>query len=316
MAKIPQITGSDWLNIEKPLTPEELSGKIVLVDFFTYSCVNCLRTIPHLRELWKRYKNLPFLLIGVHTPEFEFEKNIKNVTKAIRELKIDWPVVLDNNQLNWNNFANHYWPAKYLFDQNGYLVYEHFGEGAYAETEKQIQSLLRKNFGIANFPKVVAETESVGAFCSPFTPELYCGYDRGIIANDDGYHFEHLAHYQLPENIPTNMMALVGDFLAKSEYIESFSEQSRLIVHFQGAEVNLVLAPVEERAIIGIEYNNEKIPDDISGEDLDQGDAIIAEPRMYNLLKSNLPLEGNLSIVIKGGNIRAYAFTFSGCQNK
>lgn len=315
MVKIPQIIGDNWFNVKKPLTPEELQGKIVLADFFTYSCVNCLRSIPHLQNIWKRYKNLPFLLIGVHTPEFEFEKDKKAVGQALNQMKINWPVVLDNNKVNWNNFANHFWPAKYLFDQNGYLVYEHFGEGAYVELEEKIQEFLKRDFGIVDLPEIKQEKESIGSFCAPFTPELYCGYDRGLIANAGGFHLEHLAHYQHPKIIPENMMALSGDFLAKSEYVESFSEFSKILVHFKGVEVNLVITPTEERAILEIAYNNKKIDDNISGDDLDRGDVIVEEPRMYNLVKTHLPIEGILSIKIKGGNIRAYAFTFSGCVN-
>lgn len=132
----PEIVGDVWLG-SKPFTKEDLKGKLVLVDFWTYSCVNCLRTIPYLKMWRDEYKDKGFLIIGIHTPEFDFEKNPKNVEKAIKDLGVGWPVVMDNEYINWNNFANHYWPAKYLVDKTGKIVYTHFGEGAYGETEQK-----------------------------------------------------------------------------------------------------------------------------------------------------------------------------------
>jgi thiol-disulfide isomerase/thioredoxin len=309
----PQIIGNIWLNTPQPITPEELNGKVVLVDFFTYSCVNCIRTIPFLREWWKRYKDLNFLMVGIHTPEFEFEKDPENVAKALKDFGIDWPVVLDNDYTNWRNFANHYWPAKYLFDQNGYITYHHFGEGAYRETEKKIQDLLKEDFGERSFPPTTKE-EGQGGYCMLSTPELYCGYLRGRISNKEGYHEDHLGLYQIKEgDIEKNTIALRGSFNAQPEYVESF-DGATLLVNFTATEVNLVLAPaVAELAAVNIMLDDKPVQLEIAGSDLSESDVIITKPRMYNLIKSDKPISGILGISSKESNFRAYAFTFSGC---
>ena len=141
VARLPAVIGDMWFNA-RPLAGEDLAGKVVLIEFWTYSCVNCQRTLPHVREWWKKYKDESFLIIGVHTPEFEFEKNPANVEAAIKDLGVEWPVVLDNDFTNWNNFANRYWPTLYLADGAGRIVYSHIGEGAYDMTEAEIGKLL------------------------------------------------------------------------------------------------------------------------------------------------------------------------------
>ena len=127
-----------WLN-SSPLKLSKLKGKVVLVDFWTYSCINCQRTLPYLKTWWQKYQDKGLVIIGVHTPEFEFEKELKNVKEALKKYDVTWPVVLDNDYLIWNSFANHYWPAKYLIDHQGKIIYTHFGEGNYQETELEIQ---------------------------------------------------------------------------------------------------------------------------------------------------------------------------------
>lgn len=311
MTRGPQIVGDIWFNTPRPLTPEDLNGRVVLVDFWTYSCVNCIRTIPYLAKWWERYKNLPFFIIGIHTPEFEFEKNPRNVEEAMKKLGVEWPVVLDNDYKNWHNFANHYWPAKYLLDQNGYIIYEHYGEGAYGETERRIQETLRGDSAIKNFPPVFEE-EGGGGVCFIHTPELYCGYLRGNIANRGGYHIDHLGNYTKPDEIPMNSIALLGQFNAQPEYVESFLPGAELDVRFQGTEVNLVMAPANSFGIVSISFNGETLPGEIQGADVDQGDVIISKPRMYNLIKSSKPLSGLLSVKAKESNFKAYAFTFLG----
>jgi thiol-disulfide isomerase/thioredoxin len=138
---LPQIEGTPWFNSE-PLTNKDFEGKVVLLDFFTYSCVNCLRSLKHLRELHKKYSSLGLVIIGIHTPEFEFEKSSANVEKALKDLKIKWPVVIDNDLNLWHLFANKYWPSKYLSNKDGKIVFSHVGEGKYLETENEIRTLL------------------------------------------------------------------------------------------------------------------------------------------------------------------------------
>jgi len=306
------IEGNIWFNTPHPIAPEELNGKVVLVDFWTYSCVNCIRTVPFLQEIWKKYRQYDFFIIGIHTPEFEFEKSPVNVELALERFDIHWPIVLDNDYINWNHFANHYWPAKYLIDQNGYIVYEHFGEGGYRETEEKIQEELKRDFGTQEFPPLT-KYEGSGGYCTIPTPERYLGFSRGFITNAGGYHEDHIGHYLLPAIIPQNSIALKGEFTAKPEYIESFGDGGEIVINFNGTEVNLVMAPVESFAVIHVELDGQDVPDDLAGEDMDKSDVVVSESRMYSLIVSSIPINGMLKIKPQESNIKAYAFTFSGC---
>ena len=311
MVKVPEIKGDLWIN-SRPLGPRDLAGKVVLVDFWTYSCVNCIRTIPHLRALWDKYKNKGFIMIGIHSPEFDFEKNPANVRQAVRDLGIEWPVVLDPDKENWNNFANKYWPSKYLFDSEGNLTYEHHGEGSYEETERAVLRALGEPITL----EVKTEEEfAPRPFCFEPTPETYCGYLRGDIANFGGYRLDIPFSYEEPEELPLDSLALSGEFLAKAEYVESEKAGSKIILHFHATEVNLVLAPVENGAAkIKIKLNNRNLPKEIWGQDVKNGEVKIDSPKMYGLVKSKEGgLEGVLEISAKENNFRAYAFTFSGC---
>jgi|GEM_PF-301335 len=299
MIKAPQIVGNIWLNTPRPLTPEEFDGRIVLYDFFTFSCVNCLKTIPYLERWWSKYKHLPFFIIGIHTPEFEFEKSRLKVKTALDNLGITWPVILDNEYINWQNFANHYWPAKYLANGNGRIIYEHYGEGNYEETEREIQRVLY-SLGEKNLPPIEKTDFTKGGYCSPATPELYCGYLRGKLANKGGYHSDHLGNYKFPIEFPKNTIALSGEFNATAEYVESFACDSALAVNFEGTEVNLVFEPAfDELAVAEVKFNGQTIPAEISGQDVDDGDIILTESRMYNLLRSSQSKTGILSIRAK-----------------
>ncbi len=170
MGKAPDFVGiTEWIN-SPPLTMEELRGKVVLVDFWTYSCINCLRTLPYLEKWYADYKDQGLVIVGVHTPEFEFEKDPQNVAAAAKRLGVDYPIALDNNYKTWQAFHNNYWPAHYLIDQEGNIRMEHFGEGAYADTENEIRELL----GLA--PLNIAEPQVVSM---PISPETYLGYGRG-----------------------------------------------------------------------------------------------------------------------------------------
>jgi len=314
MIKAPEITGDRWYN-SKLLTTEDLKDKVVLYDFWTYSCVNCIRTLPHLRDWWQKYKDKGLVIIGIHTPEFEFEKDPANIEKAIKELEIDWPIVLDNEELNWNNFANQYWPAKYLADKNSNIVFTHFGEGSYEETEKQIQNLLKEE--TESMPEISPDTHQHGAVCFKATPELYCGYKRGNLSNEGEYHYDHIASYALPVKIKKNSIALKGRFFASPEYIESFGPDSKLLLNFDATEVNLVLEPVLEDAVVKVLFDRKELPKEIRGKEVSEDSLlVIKEAKMYNLLDGKSHTKGTLEIIPEEGNFRAYAFTFSGCTEE
>lgn len=193
-ADIPAISGIDaWLNTDTALSISQLTdeGKVVLVDFWTYTCVNCIRTLPFLREWWARYADDGLVILGIHTPEFEFEKDYQNVADAISTHNIGWPVAQDNNMVTWRNFENRYWPAKYLFNSRGQQIYQHFGEGRYGETEQQIRNaLVEAGADLSDDPLILpADQVHDPAFQNagnalgraPVTPELYAGWHRNFL---------------------------------------------------------------------------------------------------------------------------------------
>ncbi len=312
MIKLPKIVGDTWFN-SKPISPQDLKGKVVLIDFWTYTCVNCLRSLPHLHRLWHKYKDKGLLMIGIHTPEFEFEKNPDNVKQAINEYRVHWPVVLDNDYINWRSFANRYWPAKYIADKSGNIVYEHFGEGGYKETEETIANLISGKTG--GLPLIEIEEEHIhDKVCFIPTPELYCGYGRGTLSNPS-YYNDQEAEYFLPEVLMEDSIALAGKFFASYEYVESRQEKSAMFLDFTATEVNLVMRPVEVIAEIEIWLNDHIIAEEMSGKDIcSSGIVKVNEPKMYNLLKSSFLTDGVLKVVAKKNNFQAYAFTFSGCS--
>lgn len=314
MVRLPRIVGDTWFNTRPP-TPADLEGKVVLVDFWTYTCVNCQRTLPYLRQWWERYKDKGLVIIGIHTPEFEFEKDPKNVAQALGDLDVGWPVVLDNDRANWTNFANRYWPAKYLADKNGRLVYWHFGEGEYAETERVIQELLADGMAGTTLPEVVEDEHQHAAVCFVPTPETYCGYGRGSLANPSGYQYDRVANYRAPEALRRDSIALAGPFGAAPEFVESAATGATLLLSFHATEVNLVLHPAGESATVAITLNGKPLPADIRGRDVtDAGEVRVTKPTMYNLLRSHRLVEGVLSIAAREGQFQAYAFTFAGCE--
>ena len=221
------IQGGDWFNT-KPLTLKELRGKVVMVDFWTYTCINCIRTLPYLKNWHEKYASKGLVIIGVHTPEFEFEKSAENVQKAIQDFGIKYPVMQDNNFATWRAYDNHYWPAKYIVDRNGKIRYTHFGEGEYDETEKVIQELLTET-GVdikeeINNPKYQIATR---------TPELYLGYARmGYFATPNELSRDKKKTYELPEDLVINHFALSGDWQIEEERSMSFTD-STLVLAFE-----------------------------------------------------------------------------------
>ncbi len=308
--QMPAIVGDTWLNSD-PLSPSDLAGKVVLADFWTYSCVNCLRTMPFLRRWWEKYQGRDFLMIGIHAPEFAFEKAPDNVQRAVDELGVGWPVVLDNRFENWHNFTNSYWPAKYLADTGGRIVYEHFGEGEYQQTESQIQDLLSR---VGDEPLPPLDPEPVPRMCVHPTPETYCGYGRGRLENSGGHLRNREAPYEAPREMRTDSIALSGEFTAQREYVEAAEGGAALLLSFRGTEVNLVMEAGGDRAEALLGFEGSPPRTEISGSDVDEQSLVtVEEPRMYNLLKADRPLEGRLSVTSVTGSFRAYAFTFSGC---
>ncbi len=226
----PELTGiNHWLN-SKPLTIESLRGKVVLVDFWTYSCINCLRTLPHITEWHEKYKDKGLVIIGVHTPEFAFEKNTTNVEKALQQFNITYPVAQDNDYATWNAYNNHYWPAKYIIDQSGTIVYTHFGEGNYEETETVIRQLL--DMGPATTTVVPATIQGTVK-----SPEIYFGLSRLQNLTKEQTAYQIPTVYTLPAKLDVNKFAFEGTWEFKDDRALLQSQTGKIALHFSAGKV-------------------------------------------------------------------------------
>lgn len=300
--KAPDLIGiTQWFN-SSPLSLEQLRGKVVLIDFWTYSCINCVRTLPYLKAWYDKYKNKNFVLIGVHTPEFEFEKSEANVQNALKRFNITYPVAMDNNYKTWRNYNNHYWPAHYLIDQNGFIKKQHFGEGGYEETENTIRTLL----GLIPLQEEIAkETTKIT------TPEIYLGYTRAQNYQPEiSIKKDQSSLYNYTHALANDHVGLKGEWLITPEFIQSESDDALLELNFIGTHVYLVMkSPTPQRLIILLD--GKPVPPEYYTTDMDnQGQIQIIEPRMYALLnlKENHGRHTLTLYVPKG--ISAYAFTF------
>ena len=280
-----------WLNTsgDRPLTMEKLRGKVVLIDFWTYSCINCLRTLPHVKAWDRAYRDAGLVIVGVHSPEFAFERVASNVEAAVHKLGVEYPVALDNGFETWNAYKNQYWPAKYLIDRSGRVRYTHFGEGEYEETEATIRSLLGEQ------ARTVATRLPDQTPDEITTPESYLGYLRlarfagGQIAPD------RFAPYEFPGELEDDELAYAGSWRVESERIVA-GAFARLRLHFTARHVFLVLGG---RGNVDVLLNGER----------KRSVAVAGEPRLYTLLELPRNQEGQLELRFSPG-LSAYAFTF------
>jgi thiol-disulfide isomerase/thioredoxin len=322
--KAPDFDGKNktWIN-SKPLSIDELKNKVVLVDFWTYSCINCLRTLPFIKEWHNRYKDSGLVIVGVHTPEFDFEKDPQNLKKFIKKNEIEYPVVMDNDYEIWEKYGNRYWPSKYLVDRNGQIRYHHLGEGAYDQTEKAIQSLLLEvdpDVTLKEISKLATQSEK-GKVCFPATPETYAGYARGGPANKAKSGIP--TKFSLPNVIPSEGFYLSGYWTVYSDRIlharKTDMPEDYMILSFSSFEVNAVLAPVEKPYQVTIALNGDALSKDIAGSDIkldDMGNTIVFvdAPKMYNLINSPEYIDGILKISTESDDFELYAFTFGSCS--
>jgi len=296
-----EISGIDaWIN-SKPLTLKKLKGKVVLVDFWTYTCVNCIRTLPYIKEWHKKYSKLGLVIVGVHTPEFEFEKKLENVQQAVKKFDLKHPIALDNDYQTWNSFSNRYWPAKYLFNKEGKLVYTHFGEGNYAETEQSIRTLLRELGKAKEITKVSVTEEPRPKFHFGITPETYCGSSRNsglgssAVCLPDG-----TCKYIDQGDHKRDTIYLSGDWEQASEYLETQGDKpSYISIKYRGSEINLVIHPPKKSVTAKI-YVDGKLKKFIK----------VDEPKMYNLHTTKKAEEHELKLVFENKGVRCYAYTF------
>ncbi|HVC09020.1 MAG TPA: thioredoxin family protein [Elusimicrobiota bacterium] len=305
---------SQWFNTKKPLTPESLKGKVVLVDFWTYSCVNCLRTLPHLEAWYKRYAPYGFVIVGVHSPEFSFEKQADNVRMALQKYGITYPVAMDNDLKTWDAYENHYWPAHYFIDRKGVIRYVHFGEGDYAQSEGHIRDLLKE--GGAKISGAETQLPEAVDFALINSPEMYLGYSRQeYMGNSETIEPGKSRDFKAPAaaDYALNHFYLDGRWTVTREFARADKPGAEIILSFDASRANLVLGaekgPVE--AEIFLDGKPETAVNKGQDVRLSRGRAtcVISRPRLYNL--SHAPY-GQHVIVIKflSPGARAYAFTF------
>lgn len=299
------IPGGRWFN-SPPLTIKSLRGKVVLIDFWTYTCINCIRTLPYIRDWNTKYKDKDLVIIGIHTPEFEFEKDPTNVGQAISDFKLTYPIVQDNDYATWGAYDNHYWPAKYLIDKDGKVRYTHFGEGDYDATEQAIQDLLKeKGADVTN--KIQNSEYQVDTQ----TPETYLGYARlQALIPTQNISRDKSAIYSNDFSIPANNFALTGSWTIASEYARPASD-ARLEFNFNSRQVYLVMRPKNKNHAGRVKvYLDDKVVTTEAGADVKSGIVSVDEDRLYSLIQQDSGKQGVLKLEFLDGNIELFAFTF------
>ena len=318
----PPLTGAtQWFN-SPPLTDEMLRGKVVLVDFWTYSCINCLRTLPYLKAWNEKYREQGLVIIGVHAPEFAFEKDQHNVEQAIRDLGITYPVAMDNQFAIWNTYQNQYWPAHYLIDAQGRIRDQHFGEGAYQETEQMIQTLLRETHqGVLAMSEGLVQVAGSGATAAAAdmerSPETYLGYARQQnLVSPEAIKHDVAAQYSTPRELKPNQWGLSGKWLISAEAAVLQASGGAISYRFQGRDLHLVLGsingkPVRFRVTLdgaapGADHGADH------GADIDaQGNGVIREQRLYQLIRQSGKITiHTFRIEFLDTDAEAFAFTF------
>lgn len=293
-----------WLN-SPPLTMQSLKGKVVLIDFWTYSCINCIRTLPYITDWDKKYRDKGLVIVGVHSPEFEFEKKVDNVKAAIARYGIHYPVPLDNNLDTWLNFKNRYWPAHYLINREGKVVYTHFGEGKYDVTENNIRYLLGLN-DRAETIQVEGPTLVAGQ-----TPETYLGYARAdSFGGKEDVVRDAQGKFQFPAFVPQDEWALSGKWKIESEKIIAGEKDAALRLNFKSRRVFLVLGTTSGKPIhVNIQLNGEAVGSN-AGKDAPRGVVTVDRNTLYELVDQKQPRNSLLEIKTDAPGLEAYAFTF------
>ncbi len=327
----PPLDGAtQWLNSE-PLSIASLRGKVVLIDFWTYSCINCLRTLPYLKAWAEKYHNQGLIVIGVHTPEFAFEKSIDNVKNAVKDLNIKYPVAVDSDQVIWSAFKNRYWPAHYFLDAKGHIRFHHFGEGNYAESEKLIQELLAEAHGDQEHHSEKlgtvsmssnASTHETGVEAPPSSggvasPETYLGYFRqeGFVSIPD-IQKDTVAKYKIPSQLSLNQWGFSGSWKIGSEMAKLSSSDGKLAFRFRARDLHLVMGAPEGKSIPFRVTIDGKAPKHSFGQDIDaNGYGKMKLHRLYQLIRqSNEPGEKSsdhtFQIEFFAPGAEVFAFTF------
>jgi len=312
----PELVGiAHYLNTSPKQLSKDIENKVVLYDIWTYSCINCVRTLPYVTEWNEKYSDDGLLIIGIHSPEFEFEKNVNNVEMAVDKYGITYPVVLDNDWETWKAFENRYWPRKYVADHEGYIRYDHIGEGSYKETEKVIQQLLEERAQALGIQMASAESlVDIEEFqhTSFRTPELYFGYKfaqgRNQLGNEEGFNPGKVVAYSIPNNLQQHFFYLDGTWKNQEGGMKLVSNTGSIVVSYHAKEVNIVTANYAE---LEIYLDDEPISSSYYGRDLVSGNKLITlESGLSNVVNSESAASHILKIIVSGPDFEIYTLTF------
>jgi thiol-disulfide isomerase/thioredoxin len=314
---LPGLDGATgWLN-SPPLTPEELRGKVVLVDFWTYTCINWLRTLGYIRAWHEKYKDQGLVVIGVHTPEFPFERDVDNVREAVADMNVEYPVALDPDYEVWEAFANRYWPAVYIADVEGRIRHHHFGEGGYEECERVVQRLLRdggETVGEDLVSVVPDGLEAQADWSNLKSPETYLGYLQAEnFASPGGAEPDERRGYAVPDRWRLNEWALDGEWTVGRRAAVLNQAGGRLAFRFHARDVNLILGPPTRGASVPFRVLVDgDPPGDAQGLDVDQeGNGSVTQQRLYQLVREPGRIEDRtFEITFSEPGVEAYCFTF------
>ncbi len=315
--RLPGFEGATgWLN-SSPLTTEGLAGTVVLVDFWTYTCINWLRTLAFVRAWSEKYRERGLVVVGVHTPEFPFERDVENVREAAQAMRVEYPIALDSDYGVWSAFGNRYWPAVYLADAEGRIRYHHFGEGEYDDGEWMIQHLLREAGSDGIDEELVSLTpeglEAQADWTNLGSPETYLGYQQGQnLESRDGIAYDEPRGYVAPESLQLNTWALTGNWTIEERASVLNEAGGRIVFRFHARDVHLVLRSRAGTAVAFRVAVDGEAPGDAHGLDVDEeGNGTLVQPRLYQLLREPGEIKDRtFEITFFDAGVEAYVFTF------
>jgi len=328
--KAPELTGIDsYINTanNQPVKLSDLRNKVVLLDFWTYTCINCIRTIPYLNDWYDRYSDQGFVIVGVHSPEFDFEKNLENVQDAVKEFGIKYPVVLDSEHKTWDAYSNNYWPRHYLIDSQGYIRDDHIGEGGYNETEKTIQTLLAERASLENQTEITfnlnkpmltnmtSDSLDYTNLSQNLSPEIYLGYStaRSPLGNIESFQPDESVDYKFDPNktsLEPNIVYFDGIWKNNKDNMELISDDGKIILTYYAKAINIVASGNGQQVSIS-ENNRSKIDTDNHAIDIGKdGNVTVDKQRLYNVGLYDDYEPRSIIIDVKGQGFQIYTFTF------
>ena len=301
------------------LLPDSLRGKVVLLDIWDYTCVNCIRTLPYIKSWAEKYRGKGLVVIGIHSPEFDFEKNTENLKAAISKFGLTYPNIADNEYEVWNSLKNQYWPAKYLYDKNGVLRTTHFGEGEYREFEAFLQKILYERDSTIDLPPigdVVRASDKPGSVCYRPTPETYLGFEKSHPGNRERMIPNIPVKFTLPTNPEPDRIYFEGKWKTSREFVAPGGENASMLINYQAKEVNLVIRPQAEPGFkVYVEQDGKPISKEDRGPDIQESDGKtflrVMEPRMYAIINNSKYGHFTLRLKSDSPSFGAYAFTFT-----